>query len=107
MNDGAGMSETACCSSGRKKHRTEEERQALMNRLSRVEGQIRGIRRMLDEEAYCIDILNQVSAANCALNGFAAELLARHLRSCVADDVRSGGEEKLDEAIRTVRKLMK
>ena len=78
-----------------------------MNRLSRIEGQIRGIKGMLEKDAYCIDILNQVSAANCALNSFTKVLLASHIRSCVAEDVREGGEEKLDELVKTLQKLMK
>ena len=78
-----------------------------MNRLSRIEGQIRGIKGMLEKDAYCIDILNQVSAANCALNSFTKVLLASHIRSCVAEDIREGSEEKLDELVKTLQKLMK
>ena len=96
--------ETCCC---RTKKRSEEEYKDLANRLSRIEGQIRGIRRMLDEEAYCIDILNQVSAANCALNSFTKVLLSEHIRTCVATDVREGNEDKLDELVKTLQKLMK
>lgn len=94
----------ACC---RTKKRTEKEYKDLSNRLSRIEGQIRGIKRMLDEDAYCIDILNQVSAANCALNSFTKVLLSEHIKSCVAEDVRGGSEEKLDELVKTLQKLMK
>ena len=96
--------EETCC---RTKKRSEEEYKDLANRLSRIEGQIRGIRRMLDEEAYCIDILNQVSAANCALNSFTKVLLSEHIRTCVATDVREGNEDKLDELVKTLQKLMK
>ena len=96
--------ETCCC---RTKKRSEKEYKDLANRLSRIEGQIRGIRRMLDEEAYCIDILNQVSAANCALNSFTKVLLSEHIRTCVATDVREGNEDKLDELVKTLQKLMK
>ena len=78
-----------------------------MNRLSRIEGQIRGIKRMVEEDAYCIDILNQVSAANCALNSFTKVVLADHIKSCVAEEVREGKEDKLDELVRTLQKLMK
>ena len=94
-----------CCD--RKKVRSEKEYRDLMNRLSRIEGQIRGIKGMLEKDAYCIDILNQVSAANCALNSFTKVLLASHIKSCVAEDIREGREEKLDELVKTLQKLMK
>ena len=93
-----------CC---QKKVRNEKEIKDLMNRLNRIEGQIRGIKRMLEEDAYCIDIINQVSAANCALNSFTKVILANHIKSCVAEDVKEGSEEKLDELVRTLQKLMK
>ena len=94
----------SCCTS---KCRSEKEMKNLINRLSRIEGQIRGIKRMVEEDAYCIDILNQVSAANCALNSFTKVVLADHIKSCVAEDVREGKEDKLDELVRTLQKLMK
>ena len=93
--------------SGKKKVRDEKEHKSLVNRLSRIEGQIRGIKRMLENDAYCIDIINQVSAANSALNSFTKELVSRHIKNCVADDVRNGNEEKLDELVKTLQKLMK
>ena len=93
-----------CC---QKKVRNEKEIKDLMNRLNRIEGQIRGIKRMLEEDAYCIDIINQVSAANCALNSFTKVILANHIKSCVAEDVKEGSEEKLDELVKTLQKLMK
>ena len=93
-----------CC---HKKLRSDKEIKGLMNRLSRIEGQIRGIKRMLEEDAYCIDIINQVSAANCALNSFTKVILANHIKSCVAEDVKEGSEEKLDELVKTLQKLMK
>ncbi len=93
-----------CC---QKKVRNEKEIKELMNRLNRIEGQIRGIKRMLEEDAYCIDIINQVSAANCALNSFTKVILANHIKSCVAEDVKEGSEEKLDELVKTLQKLMK
>ena len=93
-----------CC---QKKVRDEKEIKDLMNRLNRIEGQIRGIKRMLEEDAYCIDIINQVSAANCALNSFTKVILANHIKSCVAEDVKEGSEEKLDELVKTLQKLMK
>lgn len=94
----------ACC---RTKERSEKEYKDLINRLNRVEGQIRGIKGMLEKDAYCIDILNQVSAATCALNSFTKELLGNHIRSCVADDIRDGNDDKLNELVCTLQKLMK
>lgn len=91
----------------RKKVRSDEEMRDLMNRLSRIEGQVRGIRRMLEEDAYCIDVLNQVSAASSALGSFAKVLLTNHIRTCVVSDVKEGNEEKLEELVKTLGKLMK
>lgn len=87
--------------------RTAEEKKALLNRLSRIEGQIRGIRNMVEQDAYCIDILNQVSAASAALSGFTKVLLSRHIRHCVAEDVQNGRDEKLEELVKTLQKLMR
>ena len=84
-----------------------EEHKALLNRLSRIEGQVRGIRGMLEKDAYCVDILVQVAAANSALNSFSKELLAQHISTCVADDLRAGSEAKLDELVNLLPKLMK
>ena len=86
----------SCC---RHKDRTPEEYRALANRLSRIEGQVRGIHAMLDKDVYCADILVQVAAVNAALNGFSKELLSQHVRTCVADDLRAGGTQKLDELL--------
>ena len=94
-----------CCD--RSKHRGEDEKKELMKRLNRVEGQIRGIKRMLEEDAYCIDIINQVSAAGCALDSFTKVLLATHIKTCVAEDVKEGSDEKLDELVKTLQKLMR
>ena len=91
----------------RKKMRSDEEMKDLMNRLSRIEGQIRGIRRMLEEDAYCIDVLNQVSAASSALGSFSKVLLTNHIRTCVVNDVKDGNEEKLEELVKTLGKFMK
>ena len=95
----------ACCC--RHKDRRPAEYKALLNRLSRIEGQVRGIRGMLEKDVYCVDILVQVAAANSALNSFAKELLGQHISSCVADDLRAGSNEKLDELIKLLPKLMK
>ena len=94
----------SCC---RHKDRSPEEYKALLNRLSRIEGQVRGIRGMLEKDAYCVDILVQVAAANSALNSFSKELLAQHISTCVADDLRAGSEAKLDELMKLLPKLMK
>lgn len=95
----------ACCC--RHKDRSPEEYKALINRLNRIEGQIRGIRGMVEKDVYCADILVQVAAANSALNGFTKELLSQHIRTCVADDLRAGGDEKLEELLKLLPKLMK
>ena len=95
------------CCAGRKRERSPEEYRALQNRLSRIEGQVRGIRRMLEEDAYCPEILTQVSAVNAALNAFSRELLSQHIRICVKDDLLAGREETVDELMDTLRKLMK
>ena len=95
---------SSCC---RHKKRSEEEYKSLIHRLNRIEGQIRGIRGMVEKDIYCADILVQVAAVNSALNGFSKELLAQHVRTCVADDLRAGSEEKLDELIKLLPKLMK
>ncbi len=107
------MEDKCCCASeeesGEKKlrHRTPEEYKRLCNRLSRIEGQIRGIRRMLDESAYCPDILTQAAAANAALNAFSRELLSQHIRSCVVNDLQEGNPDTVDELLDTLQKLMK
>lgn len=95
------------CCHAREKIRTEEERKALTHRLNRVEGQIRGIRAMLENNAYCTDVLVQVSAATAALNAFSRELLASHIRTCVAEDIRAGRDEVVDDLIAALQKLMK
>ena len=95
----------ACCC--RHKKRSEEEYKSLIHRLNRIEGQIRGIRVMVEKDVYCADILVQVAAANSALNAFSRELLSQHVRTCVADDLRAGSDEKLDELLKLLPKLMK
>ena len=101
------MEEMSCCCSGKKKERTEEEYKQLIHRLSRIEGQIRGIRAMVEKGAYCTDILIQSAAASAALNAFNRELLGDHIRTCVADDIRAGRDEVIDELMDTLQKLMK
>ena len=97
--------ERGCCH--KTKERSPEEYKSLVNRLSRIEGQIRGIRGMVEKSAYCIDILVQSAAAGAALNAFNKELLANHIRSCVASDIRAGRDETLDELVATLQKLMR
>ena len=96
-----------CCKCNKKKHRSPEEYRLLINRLNRIEGQIRGIRNMLEEDAYCTDILTQVSAVRAALNSFNKELLEKHIKSCVADEIRKGNDSVIDELVTTLQKLMK
>ena len=99
--------ERECCCQRRTKERTREEQTALLHRLNRIEGQIRGIKGMLEKDAYCPDILVQAAAAGAALNAFNKELLASHIRSCVAQDIRQGRDEVVDELVATLQKLMK
>ena len=103
--DAAADTAVPCCC--RHKVRSPEEHKALLNRLNRIEGQVRGIRGMLEKDAYCVDILVQVAAANSALNSFSKELLAQHISTCVADDLRAGSEAKLDELMNLLPRLMK
>ena len=91
----------------RHKERNDEEKKAMLTRLNRIEGQIRGIRKMVENDIYCPDILIQVSAVNNALNSFNKVLLAEHVRSCVAEDIRNGNDESIDELVGVMQKLMK
>ncbi len=93
--------------SERVKHRTESEYKDLINRLSRIEGQVRGVAKMVEDDRYCIDILIQVSAINSALNAFCRELLTEHIRTCVVEDIKDGNGSKVDELCDTIKKLMK
>lgn len=99
------MEKKSCCHP-LKRVRNEEEYKKLHNRLNRIEGQVRGISKMLEEDAYCIDILNQVAAASSALGSFAKELLTQHLKTCVANDIAKGNTEKIEEAAEAVAKLI-
>ena len=100
------MSEEICCCQ-KTKHRTDKEVKDLITRLNRIEGQIRGIRGMIERDAYCTDVLTQVSAATAALNSFNKALLANHIKTCVAQDIRNGKDETIDELVVTLQKLMK
>ena len=99
------MENNCCCH--KTKHRSDEEYKALINRLSRIEGQVRGIRKMVETDAYCVDILTQVIAIQAALNAFNRELLANHIRTCVMNDIKNGNDEIVDELVQTLQKLMK
>lgn len=91
----------------KKKVRSPEEYKKLINRLNRISGQINGIKKMVEDSAYCPDILLQVAAANAALNSFSKELLAEHIRTCVADNIKNGNDEVINELVVTLQKLMK
>lgn len=101
--------ERECCANMRgekKKERGEKEKKDLMNRLKRIEGQVRGLENMLEKDAYCTDLIMQVAAVRSALNGFQKVLLENHLRTCVADNVRRGNDEVIEEFAALMRKLM-
>lgn len=95
------------CCGNKKKERSEKEYKSLMNRLKRIEGQVRGVQSMLEEDVYCADILIQVSAIHAALNSFNRELLADHVRTCVVENIRNGDDEIVDELVILLQKLMK
>lgn len=104
--DGKSCAEHSCCAN-KTKERSDKEIKDLMNRLNRIEGQIRGIKGMVEKDAYCTDILMQVSAVTAALNSFNKVLLSNHIKSCVITDIKDGKEETVDELLNTLQKLMK
>jgi CsoR family transcriptional regulator, copper-sensing transcriptional repressor len=99
--------EECCCCSGKTKERNSEEIKDLMNRLRRIEGQVRGVEGMVEKNAYCTDILIQVSAISAALNSFNKVLLANHIKTCVADNIRQGNDDVIDELVATMQRLMR
>lgn len=101
------MEEKGCPHCHKTKQRPETEFRDLVNRLNRIEGQVRGIRGMVEKDAYCIDILTQVAAVSAALNSFSKVLLGNHIRTCVSRDIREGNNETTEELIATLQKLMK
>ena len=101
------MEEEKCCCHHKTKERSEKEYKDLIHRLNRIEGQIRGIKGMVEKDAYCPEILVQVAAATAALNSFNKVLLANHIRTCVAEDIRAGKDEVIDELVTTLQKLMR
>ena len=96
-----------CCNTGKTKHRDTAEYKALITRLNKIEGQVRGIKNMVESDRYCVDILTQVSAVQSALNSFNKILLAQHIKTCVVDDIKSGNDEVVDELLNTIQKIMK
>ncbi len=106
-NDTEELNKACPACSHKMKERTEKERRDMLNRLSRIEGQVRGIKRMVENDVYCPDILIQVSAVNAALNSFNKVLLAEHIRTCVAEDIREGKDDLVDELVLVLQKLMK
>lgn len=95
------------CECTKTKNRTDEEEKNLMTRLNKIGGQVNGIKKMVEDKRYCVDILTQVSAVQSALNSFNKELLSRHIKTCVLEDVKNGDESTLDELCQTIQKLMK
>ena len=95
------------CKNHKIKIRDDKEFKSLINRLNRIEGQVRGIKGMVEDNAYCTDILIQASAVNAAVNAFCSELLSNHIKTCVTEDIRNGSTETVDELLTTLKKLMK
>lgn len=100
------MAEKECCCH-KTKERSNEEFKKLINRLNRIEGQVRGIKKMVENSAYCPDIMLQVAAVSAALNSFNKELLAEHIKTCVANDIKNGNDETVEELVATLSKIMK
>lgn len=100
------MEEQKCCCH-KTKVRSVDEYKDLIHRLNRIEGQVRGIKNMVENDAYCVDIMTQVAAIRAALNSFNKVLLGNHVRTCVADDIRAGKDETIDELVNILQKLIK
>ena len=96
-----------CCNTGKTKHRDTGEYKALITRLNKIEGQVMGIKNMVENDRYCVDILTQVSAVQSALNSFNKVLLSQHIKTCVVDDIKNGNDEVVDELLNTIQKIMK
>lgn len=101
------MEDNKCCCCEKHTARSENQKKLLLNRLKRIEGQIRGIHSMVERDAYCNDILIQSAAVNAAVNAFNKEILASHIHGCVVRDIREGKDEIIDELVHTIQKLMK
>ncbi len=106
-NSGSSAAKDCCACSEKRKERSPEEYRDLINRLSRIEGQVRGIKAMVENGAYCPDILIQTSAVNSALNSFSKVLLSNHIRTCVRNDIKDGNDEVVEELVATLQKMMK
>ena len=104
MND---MEKSCCAGCEKKTERTEEQKKKLMNRLNRLEGQVRGVRKMIENDAYCNDVLVQTAAISAAVDAFSREVLRAHLHSCVIRDIRDGRDEVVDELMETLERLMR
>ena len=104
-----GTEEKSCCGCVKHKYRDKDSKEykCLVSRLRRIEGQVRGVCKMVEDDRYCVDILTQVSAIQSALNAFTKELLSQHIRTCVVDDIRAGHDEVVDELVATLQKVMK
>ena len=102
-----GKTENKCCCCEKHKVRSPKESKDLLNRLKRIEGQVRGVEHMIEEDAYCTDVLVQVAAINAALNSFNKVLLGNHIRTCVAENIREGNDEVVDELVGVIQRLMK
>ena len=108
--NGNNNTEVKCCCCGgnaKKTERAEKDKKKLENRLSRIEGQIRGIKKMIENDAYCNDVLIQSAAVGAAINAFNRELLSNHIHSCVVRDIREGKDEVVDELMVTLQKLIR
>ena len=104
---GEDKKEEVCCCCEKHKERSPKEYKDLLNRLKRIEGQVRGVEHMIEEDAYCTDVLVQVAAINAALNSFNKVLLGNHIRTCVAENIREGNDEVVDELVGVIQRLMK
>ena len=99
--------EKSCPMCAKKTERSEEQKKKLLNRLSRLEGQVRGVKKMIENDAYCNDVLIQSAAIGAAVNAFSREVLRAHLHSCVSRDIRAGRDEVVDELMETLERLMR
>ena len=97
----------SCCNNQKKAHHSEDVKKSLQSRLKRIEGQLRGIRKMIEEDTYCDDVLNQIASAQSALNGTALYLLEHHVRECVSNQIKSGSTDVIAEVIKTIKRLTK
>jgi CsoR family transcriptional regulator, copper-sensing transcriptional repressor len=109
VNEEETNEETCCLTEGshRKSHHSDKVKSNLVTRLNRIEGQIRGIKGLIEKDTYCDDVITQISATQSALNSVAKILLEGHLKTCVLERIQEGDEEVLDEVLVTIHKLMK